>query len=749
MTVANVEFKSEHSLWTKAVRPYVIAVLVIAAIMRVGFLCSGEVLPVMWDARRYVAAAIGIISYFDDSGPEPATNNEADREVFLYYYDKYVQGEKIDWMYYPPHRLRAARAEIFFAGPVYPAVVAAIIAVAPAHDFTVVRIFGLILDLLSNMLLMIVVVRLCNHRAALIAGLAYAIYFPFVLMSSMLLLETSTSFLLLLTMALMLRALRSETLLGPIVLAGISAGLLALNKPTAQLLFVPLYAGLYLIAPGRHGGPRLKWMIPAVVPVLLIIGGWVTATSIKYGQLAVRDPAYAATNLRQSSSIDFEGYDLDNVEPGFSQREVYPDILERFPNYLGLFAKKFERLYSRPYNDFEISYLLSARAWVHVHELFLFLGLVGLVLVVRERGRFAAWPIMIVLYYTGLHIVFHSINRYSFNAIPMLFVGTGFLVDHLIRSVSLSLQMRRLVAIAIGMGLLGWLMDHSWWLQLGMSLSLSVVIGVLIVKLCLLSGSAWAMLSAGAARPTGWRHFTCLAPIAVTLILMIFMPVLSRDGWTEFRTPLQQSGDRAGIRLHISNLAKIGDEDLLAVLVDIDATAGADIPFSVSVNNRTQKYWLGEQPLARYFYPKKVYAEYARLKEISTDAIRRYAIIPVKRDSIQLVLDSIGFIEIEISPNYRTDDREDQLSIYGNYPTGLQSQFIPSPRHISVERYVDRQDPRLRQTVNFLSDSTDSYYIASGDSETTSDLSPLPGFQEGRYNIFLVGFKRSGQLLVY
>ncbi len=48
--------------------------------MRVGFLMFGEVLPVMWDARKYVAGGIGLLSYIYPS--EDPTDENNDRQQF-------------------------------------------------------------------------------------------------------------------------------------------------------------------------------------------------------------------------------------------------------------------------------------------------------------------------------------------------------------------------------------------------------------------------------------------------------------------------------------------------------------------------------------------------------------------------------------------------------------------------------------------------------------------------------------------
>ncbi|RKX29496.1 MAG: hypothetical protein DRP47_01555, partial [Candidatus Zixiibacteriota bacterium] len=53
--------------------------LLLSLIMRVGFLAFGDVLPVMWDARRYAAAGLGLISLVDNSAPQDFSNERQDR----------------------------------------------------------------------------------------------------------------------------------------------------------------------------------------------------------------------------------------------------------------------------------------------------------------------------------------------------------------------------------------------------------------------------------------------------------------------------------------------------------------------------------------------------------------------------------------------------------------------------------------------------------------------------------------------
>ena len=337
-------------------------ILLVAGLMRVGFLAFGDVLPVMWDARRYAAGALAMISFVDSGASADDGTDRGDRQRFRYYYDEYLQGEKIEWLAYTPHTLTQAREELFISGPLYPLLLGAIIYISPGADFTVARVFGILLDVLANLLLVLVGLRLVGRTAALIAGAAYALYFPFILASTMLLLETSTSLLILLALYLMLRATETGGRKA-LVWAGVVTGALVLNKPTAMLLAGPFVVGLFLYT--RHDWqPRLfiGRLLFLLTPVVLIVLAWGAVASSYYGQPTLRDPEYADANLRQSTSIEFEGYGLDKAEADFWTRSIADDILNNPIGFVGLTIKKFDRLWRRPYNDFKRTFILPYQA---------------------------------------------------------------------------------------------------------------------------------------------------------------------------------------------------------------------------------------------------------------------------------------------------------------------------------------------------------------------------------------------------
>jgi len=354
----------------RTIRNWIIVILLVSAVFRIGYLSFGKILPVMWDARRYASAAVALISYIDHSGPDTFSSEREDRYRFKHYYEKYIQGEQIEWLQYTPHTLTEARDDLYFSGPLYPFFLSVIFYLAPTADFTFVRIFGILIDILCNWLIILIGFRLVGRKAALVAGVAYAIYFPFIHSSTMLLLETSTSFLILSAIYCLMRAYENDSRKF-YVLAGIITGLMIINKPTAMLLVIPIGLGFYFYA-----RKKLPWsvlinrLLYMATPFLLIFVCWGTAASVKYGQLALRDPSYSASNLRQSTSIEFEGYDLDKVERDFWTRSVVGDIVNDPVGFSVLLVKKFNRLWMRPYEDSRRDFIVPFD-WMRVIHLIL------------------------------------------------------------------------------------------------------------------------------------------------------------------------------------------------------------------------------------------------------------------------------------------------------------------------------------------------------------------------------------------
>lgn len=731
---------------------FILSILIIGALLRLSVLVFGVNLPVMWDARRYVGAALALISYVDTSGPDAVDNPEADREAFDYYYQKYIQGEKIDWLYYRPLRLQQARDDVFFSGPLYPAALAVLFAISPVADFTVARLFGIVGDILALWLLILIAIRLVGRRSALVAGLLYAVYFPFVLTSTSLLLEPSTSLLLLATVYFLIRAVDNDRV-RPLIWAGLLLGLLLLNKPTAMLLGVPALVGLYYYS--RRTWNIRQFVLRAVrvvAPLLVIVLVWAVVASIKYGQPALRDPGYSGANIRQSSSLEFEGYDLDQVEPEFWQRNPYGDLVQRFPEYVGLFAKKFERLYSRPYNDFERRLILPPVGQEFMHLVIILLGALGLLHLLMHDVRKGIWPLAIVSYYTGIHLIFHSINRYSYNALPLIILCASVMIvlarDRLREEDPL---VRRATLYGLASLVLAGLITPALPDLLHLPVTLVSIWMLAIVKLALLGFAAYQLLRQAAASRI--IHLVSVGLFVFVCGAVFWSQQISRNAWAEFDSSLENSTYRAGTRIFSSSLPEPEEGEKYYLAIDLDVPGPLTNGYQVNINGTSSVFSAGYAEPSDFFYPKRqVYQAYARLTGCPLSSFRQYRLTELSAEAVRASLLGLGYLDISV----RLPDGApagESLNLHGIRPCGNDTVYIPTPEaaYASIERWVHRRDARIRIPVDFISDSTISYYIEGNQSDLTADqdLGSGIGRQAGRFNIFLVRVTGDGDYTVY
>jgi hypothetical protein len=239
------------------------------------------------------------------------------------------------------------------------------------------------------------------------------------------------------------------------------------------------------------------------------------------------------------------------------------------------------------------------------------------------------------------------------------------------------------------------------------------------------------------------------AVATLTLSVIIWTPALSRDGWADFETRLDTSEEVVGTRIYMHNMQAAGSGDFVAALFDIRALD--DNPsFSITVGADSGSFKLGDRVLRRFFYPKNVYEDYAGLLDIDISAYRQYAVIPLNADSIRARVKRQGYLELRLS---RDAAQSGALAVYGQLEEAWDgSVWVPSPRFTSVERFVHRGDPRIRQEVEIRSDSAISYYIERDGADPSMgrrDLSEAPGPQPGRFHMFVVHFKQNGVMLFY
>jgi hypothetical protein len=311
----------------------------------------------------------------------------------------------------------------------------------------------------------------------------------------------------------------------------------------------------------------------------------------------------------------------------------------------------------------------------------------------------------------------------------------------------------RRVVPALLLGTLAVLLQPNWINVLfGTGLSLGLVVAVLIVKAAAAVAALW-LLTASAGKRRSPAHRIAVAGLGALLFgVMTFTPALSRDGWAEFSCRLDDPAVRAGTRIYISRMKPIDPNDMLIAYVDLNQPSGHENSYDVVVNNSAGEF--GKYGVKHpFFYPKPVYWSYGELMHMGLEHIRQYTRARVE---IQQTVDFVrrfGYIDISVSINDRIPEKDNYVTIYGTYADDRDGVWIPSPDFYwaAVERYVHRNDPRIHQHVKFLSDSTVSYYIGrdSGEVSPGADLSPAPGYQTGRYHIFLVHFTPDGIAAVY
>ncbi len=734
-------------------RTWLMVVLTLAAAMRAGFLLFGSVLPIVWDQRIYAGAALGIISHIDDSGARQPRDEQDDHYRFRHYYDKYVDGENIEYLSYEPPTLTEARNDLFLSGPLFPTVLAAVIFISPWQDFTVARLLGIILDLLALLLLLQIGRRLVGTAPSIVAGFIYALYFPFVFASATILLETSTTFLTLFAIYQLIRAVEDDSAFR-LILAGVASGLLILNKPTAMLLAIPFAVALYLYTRKRWApGLFLKRLTLFALPVGICFVGWIIVVSSHFGQLTLRDPAYADANLRHATSIINEGYGLDTVGEDFWERNVWGDLASDMPGAIGLGIKKFDRLWHQPYNDFNYRFVIPKPLIDGLHIIVVFFGLIGLIVLLTSDLGAGAWLAILPVYYTAIHLVFHAVSRYAYTAMPMVMLAAAVIVVGLINGLRNAERHRAGLLVACGALLLGALLQPQWLtVTLGIATSEGLALVVVILRASLLLFGSFLLVR---------RLFSDFAPPVVNLLVLVavfllviptlFVSALARDSWGEFGARLSESSMKAGTRIFITNPPVVRSGEQLIVAIDMRAGVQDRGRFTAFLPDGRQRLVLGEGLLARYFYVKPAYRHYADLKQQGIEQIRQYAFMQVVSDSIIAAARRHGYIDIAISFDEVEEDSDDWLTVYGSAAYSNDSGWIPAIRRTSVERYVDQDDPRVRVPVEFLSDSAISYYIGRTVQEIprSTDLSPSPGVQTGRYNMFLVHFFPDGRWQVY
>ena len=738
-------------------RKLLLLFFVICTILRLVFVFAAEQIPVMWDARIYSSAAIGLIYYFDKGGsfghPESLTTEDhinARRHVFLSKMEHYIKGERIEWLYYSIPSTEEAQEYVFISGPIYPLYLAAVFITDFATDFTIVRVLNCIIDGFCVVLLMLIALKLFCRRTAILAGIVYIIYLPFFLLSGLVSPDQLTILFILLTLYLLLQWYDKQAN-KYLYSVGALLGLLVLIRPTATLLFVPFLLG-YLHDHKSDIIGALKYVARAAIPFAVIVIPWVIISSLYFDELAIRDPNYSAANFRSSSSIEYEGYDLDYVKKDFWTKSVPGEIASDPLGYAGLLISKFHRLWSRPYNDFDRSFVITPAISRLIHHIIVLFGLFGVFFFAVRKGKGLIYLFHIPFYYTLIHIVLHSLARYNLNPMPFIIIASAgamiaaydFIKQHVIDN----RDIRRMSMIALclaGVIVIAFLPESIGASFLGGTLGVIMIISIkVIIILAIFSYASLIPVKSGTTR----RSIKLLGIPASVLIIVLIVVSGARDRWAEWECKIDSPDQVAGVRIFIPDDFRLEELELARIGIDIVTNKNPVNSFYIVINGQRFAQHVLQPPISDFYLRKLTYKVFEQQHDMGKEEMRLWRKMSLESEVFNQLADRFGVIDIAVMTIDSLPEENKFIKLYGGHEAVSGSDvYIPSLTETSIERFVEKGDTRIWKNYHLSSDSALSYYIADlkDGSFREDDLSTLSGRQSGRYRIFIEVKKLDGK----
>ncbi|MEZ5359110.1 MAG: hypothetical protein R3F48_09805 [Candidatus Zixiibacteriota bacterium] len=703
-----------------------IFILLLALVCRIGFLFFSDQLPVFWDARLYVSASLGLLGSIDSD--QPFAEGDGGQAAYWDTYKKFLEGEDIEWLYYSSPTMAEAQKYIFYSGPVYPMLMAAVFAFPLPNDFMAVRLLNSLLDSLAIVFISIIAFIIWrNLIAAQICALLQILYLPLMITCGILGLETITSFFLSLLLLLIGLFYVSEKK-WLIIAAGAVGGLLFLTKPTATLISGPVFLFL-AYAYFRQWKFLLKSIGLYLIPFFLLIIPWVIFTSSYYGELAIRDPEYSTANFRSSSAIEFEGYDLDFSDADFWTYPVFKRIAEDPAGYANLISKKLVRLWWTPHDEFWQGPRLFETIY---HRLLVILALVGIALIPLYRNRLLILMMLIILYYTGIHVILHSVARYNFNALPAMFLFSTAAVFYLTgKGRKLQKYKGRILTVSALLIVL-LIINNDSIAPLFLSVS-----GIYIPMLLTISGILFIAVGTknivGLVYSKKRENLYLWIPIAV--LCMTTITAWSRPYLKEWSYTITDANTQVGTTISLPQHFRMTPQDEIYLLLDLTTTTISDLPIRVNINGIEYSFEDGKPPADKQFYIKGSYNAFETYMGCDKREIRWYRKLRLKPESIAAVLGPDPQLNITVSAARQLSDGE-AITMYGCDIPDDGRLYIPSLEHTSVERFKEFGDRRIYDEYILSSDGNLSFINSQGKT-ITDDLSDLPGIQTGRWGIVL------------
>lgn len=709
-------------------------IVVLCFVLRLAYVFSGAPTPVQFDARIYVSGALALPLAV--AHPSMLFDAQA-RENISYdlLYADVLRGETVNWLYYKPPAFDEALKSVFFAGPVYPAVLGVLFWPDWWHDFAAARTANAVFDAATCALLFWILLMTVGKAAAHLGALLLAFYPGMIIKCGELNLEPISAMLTVLAVALSISAVlhgRPRRFFG----AGLVLGILLLTKAASSGLIVFLGLGVIIAlwSQKRKIIPSLARMaVGFAIPVL----PWVILVWAYFGVPGVRDPGYSAANFRSSNTLPDRGYDLDQARSDFWTYPVWRAIISQPGEYFKLYVEKFHRLWNRSYNDYHIPLLTGVTAQTWFHRLLVFLAIIGVFFWPTRFNQGAAIiALAAVAYVSVMHTVWHSLTRYALPAMPLVIGAAVIGAGEIRRRLAWRLSFSRWG----GLGLLLLINYLAWgWLDVGRVLGLAGSLAPATAQLLVVLVQA-AVLSANSVllcRWLGWSRRTvsllCLGLLAGQSILWVRS--MSRENWVEWSTKLY---DPSQVIERVIQVPQDYDWQIfnsVFLALDLQSGGGTDFTLHVQVDSTVFTFPGGEY--TGYFYAKPSYQPFLRAYGMRPEQIRQWADLSMRRQYLMpLIEEGRLVVRVWVSGG---DPEKNYVRLFGDYRVGGWDNWQgPTFFNPSVERLYEEDDPRIWESIPRELVAAENRHTGLQGMDA-NDLSEAPGRQSGDYRILILG----------
>ncbi len=345
----------------------------------------------------------------------------------------------------------------FMVGPTYPAFLAFIYSIF-GHSYLAVFIVQALLSTLTCFMIYLLGKEIANQKVGLLAALVTGIYPANVLTVSMIMSETFFTFLLVVMILLLTKAVRNKKNIS-FLSVGVTLGLLSLCKPA--VLLYPLFLLVIIWIFYENKVQSLRLLIVMLAAFLLILTPWMIRNQIVFhnfvpvttnggrvlwfGNYPLADSSnwWPVTDMERLEKMRIEANEAarrlieerqitDPVEiDKMFRREALKNILNNPFGFLKLCVSRVGIFWFSP---LEGTYIIRAKskalslAWNLGKYLIVILAIVGIIKTRKDWKRLL--PIFsLLVYFTVIHALIHSIRRFSYPLLPIasIFVAIGLL----------------------------------------------------------------------------------------------------------------------------------------------------------------------------------------------------------------------------------------------------------------------------------------------------------------------------------